>query len=167
MADTDEIRTARLLLRRARVEDLADIHSVMSDPAVMRFWSTLPHDDIEQTRVWLNAMIGADAQNSDDYVIQLGGRVIGKIGCFILPEIGFQIASDLWGQGLASEAMAAYLARRRIIGDPSRIVADVDPRNGASLALLKSHGFVETGRATGTWKVGDEVCDSIYLALDL
>ena len=47
------------------------------------------------------------------------------------------------------------------------VFADVDPRNAASLALLTRHGFIETGRAAGTWQVGDELCDSIYLALDL
>jgi RimJ/RimL family protein N-acetyltransferase len=112
-------------------------------------------------------MVDADPATSDDYVIERDGRVVGKIGCWKLPDIGYHLARDQWGQGVASEAMAAYLDRRRAIGTPSRLTADVDPRNAASIALLTRHGFVETHRAKGTWQVGDELCDSVYLALDL
>jgi RimJ/RimL family protein N-acetyltransferase len=49
----------------------------------------------------------------------------------------------------------------------AELTADVDPRNLSSLALLKRNGFVETGRATGTWQIGAELCDSIYLWLML
>jgi [ribosomal protein S5]-alanine N-acetyltransferase len=45
------------------------------------------------------------------------------------------------------------------------LTADVDPRNGASLALLAGLGFRETGRATRTLKWRDEWCDSVYLEL--
>jgi len=92
---------------------------------------------------------------------------IGKVGCFALPEIGFNLAREHWGQGLASEALGAFLDRRRAMDEPRRLVADVDPRNARSLALLGRHGFVETGRAAGTWRIGNELCDSVYLALDL
>ncbi len=167
MAADDQILSDRLLLRRAREGDLADIHAIMSDRSVMRYWSSLPHSNFAQTEKWLRSMIDGDPATSDDFVIERNGRVIGKLGCWKLPEIGFYLASDQWGQGLASEAMTAYLDRRRSIGEPTSLVADVDPRNDASLSLLKRHGFVETGRERGTWQVGDELCDSVYLAIDL
>ncbi len=167
MTATDEIRTDRLLLRRAREDDLSDVHAIMSDPTVMRYWSSLPHADIAQTEKWLRSMIDADLSTSDDFVIEQDRRVIGKLGCWQLPEIGFHLASDHWGQGYASEALAAYLDRRRSMGEPATLIADVDPRNRASLMLLTRHGFVETGRASGTWQVGNELCDSVYLAIDL
>ena len=49
--------------------------------------------------------------------------------------------------------------------DIERVTADVDPRNTASLALLHRLGFAETHRAARTWLVGEEWCDSVYLAL--
>lgn len=162
-----EIRTERLLLRRATMDDLADVHTIMRDPAVMRYWSTAPHTTMEQSAEWLRSMVEADPMVSDDYVIERVGRVVGKIGCWKLPEIGFYLAPDQWGQGIAGEAMSAYLARRRALDAPTALIADVDPRNLASLNLLTRHGFVETGRESGTWVVGDEICDSVYLALDL
>ena len=163
----DEIITQRLRLRRARMADLMAIHALLSDPRNMRFWSTPPHETLAQSEAWLRSMVEADPGQSDDYVIERDGRVIGKLGCWQLPEIGFMLGADETGRGYASEAMAAFLDRRRQIGDPRRLTADVDPRNIASLRLLKGQGFVETGSAQGTWTVCGEVCDSVYLALDL
>jgi RimJ/RimL family protein N-acetyltransferase len=45
------------------------------------------------------------------------------------------------------------------------VIADVDPRNSACLNLLTRLGFQETHRTARTWLVGDEWCDSVYLAL--
>jgi [ribosomal protein S5]-alanine N-acetyltransferase len=163
----DEIMTERLHLRRARMSDLAAIHGLLSDPRNMRFWSSPPHGSLQQSEAWLRSMVEADAALSDDFVIERHGRVIGKLGCWQLPEVGFMIAFDETGQGYATEAMAAFLERRRQLGEPRRLTADVDPRNEASLRLLARHGFFETGREKATWTVGGEVCDSVYLALDL
>lgn len=165
MADT--IVTERLVLRRARIDDVDAVHALLSDPRNMRFWSSLPHESREQSEAWLRSMVEADPGESDDFLLERNGLVIGKLGCWKLPEIGFMVAADHARCGYASEAMAAFLHHRRALGSPSRIVADVDPRNVPSLALLARHGFVETGRASATWTVGDEVCDSVYLALDL
>ena len=163
----DEIRTDRLLLRRARMSDLDAIHSALSDPEAMRYWSTPPHQTREESETWLASMVEADLAISDDFIVEQDGRVLGKVGCWRLPEVGFLLVRDAWGQGLASEALGAYLDRRRKLGEPQAIRADVDPRNTASLQLLKRHGFVETGRAARTWHVGGEWCDSIYLELRL
>lgn len=148
------------------MDDLPAIHRIMSDPRAMRYWSTPPHDTIAQSRDWLRSMVDADPAQSDDFVVTVDSEVIGKLGAWKLPEIGFLIAPDRWGQGIAGEAIAAFIARRRSLGS-AELTADVDPRNLASLRLLHRHGFVETGRATGSWKVGDELCDSIYLSLRL
>ena len=163
----DEIRTERLLLRRARMSDLDAIHSALSDPEAMRFWSSLPHQTRKESETWLRSMVDADLAISDDFIVEHDGRVIGKLGCWRLPEVGFLLVRNVWGQGFASEALRAYLDRRRAIGEPREITADVDPRNAASLRLLLRHGFVETGHATQTWHVGDEWCDSVYLELRL
>ena len=160
-----EILTPRLRLRRARAGDLQALHEVFSQPRAMRYWSTPPHLDLEQTRVWLDSMIQAPPDSSDDYVIEHDGRVIGKAGCWRVPEIGYILHPDAWGQGLAREALTAVIDHA-FAGFPiPAIIADVDPRNAASLRLLGRLGFLETHRAARTWLVGDEWCDSVYLAL--
>lgn len=132
----------------------------------MLYWSTPPHDAREQTEEWLAAMIAAPPDLSDDFIIVRDGQVIGKAGAWRLPEIGYLLHPDHWGQGLAREALAAFIAHTfRRPGVP-RLTADVDPRNAASLRLLARLGFHETGRAERTWHTHIGWCDSIYLALD-
>jgi ribosomal-protein-alanine N-acetyltransferase len=160
-----ELVTARLRLRRATPGDLAAMHEILSDPATMRFWSSPPHRDLEQTRVWLEAMIADGPPHSDDFVIEHDGRVIGKAGCWRLPEIGYILHRRCWGQGFAAEACRAVIAHVFAAYDLPAITADVDPRNQASLRLLARLGFVETGRATATYEIEGEISDSVYLAL--
>ena len=160
-----EIRTERLLLRRARPDDVAEMHEVLSDPRAMRYWSTPPHDCVDQTREWLDSMIADVPDERDDFVIEHDGRVIGKVGCWRLPDIGYILHSAYWGRGFATEALAAAIRHVFAAHPIPAITADVDPRNLPSLALLKRLGFRETGRDERTWHVGGEWCDSIYLAL--
>ena len=160
-----EIVTPRLRLRRAHADDLEAIHAILSHPDAMRFWSTPPHSDLEQTRAWLADMIAADPTLSDDFVIERDGAVIGKAGCWRLPEIGYILHPDHWGQGLAREALTAAIAHVFATFPLPVLEADVDPRNTRSLALLARLGFTETGRAERTIQVAGEWCDSVYLSL--
>ena len=159
------IRTERLLLRRARLDDVEAFHAIMSDPRAMRYWSTPPHASLDESREWVTNMVEDAPGERDDFVVELDGRAIGKAGCYRLPEIGFILHPDSWGQGYAREAMEAVIAHIFATHDVARLIADVDPRNQASLGLLTRLGFTETHRAKGTWQVGDELCDSVYLAL--
>ncbi len=106
------------------------------------------------------------AELSDDYIVTLDNDVIGKLGCWRLPEIGFLLDPALWGSGYASEALSAFIDHRRAKGS-EELTADVDPRNGSSIRLLEKAGFEESGCAARTWQLGDEWCDSLYLRLDL
>lgn len=161
----DRIVTERLVLRRARADDLAPMHEVLSDPRAMLYWSTPPHQDLDETRAWLDSMIADPPGERDDFIVEHDGRVIGKAGCWRVPEIGFILHPDYWGRGLAREALEAIIPTLFERFSVPAITADVDPRNLASLALLKGLGFEETGRASRTWLVGETWCDSIYLAL--
>ena len=94
------------------------------------------------------------------------GVVVGKVGSYRLPEVGFILRSDLWRRGLAREALSAVVAHVWATRDVMALQADVDPRNEASLALLARLGFVRTGAAERTWCVGGVWCDSVYLTLE-
>ena len=161
-----ELRTARLVLRRARPDDLEAMHAVFSDPRTMTYWTHGPHESLERTREWLESMIASPASASDDFIVTLNGRAIGKMGAWRLPEFGFILAPEHWGKGLASEALAAFLDHVFERPDVDHLIADVDPRNRASLTLLERHRFTECGRAAGTWDTHIGLCDSIYLQLD-
>lgn len=161
-----ELRTERLVLRRARPDDLAAMHRVLSDEQAMRYWSSGPHADLAETERWLESMISSPREVSDDFVVTLDGEAIGKMGAWRLPEFGFILRSDHWGHGYAAEALAAFLDYMFRTRGADFLTADTDPRNAASLRLLANHGFVETGRASGTWETHIGLCDSVYLRLD-
>ncbi|GAA4020275.1 GNAT family N-acetyltransferase [Sphingomonas swuensis] len=162
----ESIRTERLLLRRARAEDAVALHPIFTDPEGMRYWSTLPHENLAQTEEWLASMIDAPADTSDDFILDLDGRAIGKLGCWRLHDVGYMLGREHWGHGYAGEAMAAFLAHRRRMGS-TEITADTDPGNLPSIRLLERHGFVETGRAENTWLIGGVWHHSIYWRKDL
>jgi ribosomal-protein-alanine N-acetyltransferase len=160
-----ELRTARLLLRRARPDDLAAVHAFMSSPDAMRYWATLPHTTLAETEIWFQNQFFSGDPARDEWVIEFGGRVVGNIGIWNAPEFGFILHPSVWGQGIAYEAAAAYIALVFATTPLDAITADVDPRNAASLRLLVKLGFKEYARAEHTFLIGDEWCHSIYLSL--
>jgi len=159
------VRTERLVMRRAEVRDLGPLNEILSNPEAMRYWSTPPHGSLHQSREWLKGMMASPESESDDFVVEHDGRVIGKAGFWRYPEIGYILHPDVWGRGFAFECLTALIGRVFQRTDLDTILADVDPRNAASLRLLAKLGFVETRRATGTILVGEEWCDSVYLEL--
>lgn len=158
----DEVRTKRLLLRRFKMDDTAAMHLIMSNPVAMRFWSTLPHRSLLETEAWVRSEVEAAGDQSDDFVVTLEGSLIGKLGCWKLPEIGFLFDPAVWGRGYAAEAMQAFMDRRRDLGS-TELIADVDPRNEGSLRLLTRCGFEETHRRNRTWNIAGRWHDSVYL----
>ncbi len=127
-----EIRTPRLILRSARPDDLEAMHAVLSDHRATLWWSEPPHETLDESRTWLDAMI-ANGPDHPDFVVELDGRVIGKAGFWRLPEIGYILHPDVWGQGLASEAVGAAIDHVFGTRDFDSLTADVDPENAASI----------------------------------
>jgi len=161
----DRIVTPRLILRRAREDDLEAMHAILSSPLATLYWSTLPHDSLDQSREWLGNMIASDPAQRDDFIVEHEERVIGKAGCYRLPEIGYILHPDHWGRGLATEALRAVIAHVFKHYPVPALTADVDPRNERSIRLLERLGFAITGRAAKTYQLGEEWCDSVYYAL--
>ena len=166
IARAETLRTARMVLRRIQADDVEAFHAIMSDARAMRFWSTLPHTTREDTQRFVAAMLSAPQDVSDEFVLEHAGVAVGKLGAWRLPEIGFFLRPDLWGRGFAAEALEGFIGYIAARGAPF-LTADVDPLNTACLALLDGAGFRETGRQTATFVLGDRVCDSVYLRLDL
>ena len=163
MSGVPTLRTARLVLRQARWEDLEAVHRLMSDPRAMRYWSRPEHETLEETRHWMGFLVD-QAEDSRDWLVEKDGVVIGKAGAWAVPEVGFILHPDHWGQGLAQEAMVAVIAALETEFPAITLTAEVDPRNAACLRLLAKLGFLESHRAERTLLWKDEWCDSVYLA---
>lgn len=142
------------------------MHGILGNSQAMRFWSTLPHETIEQSREWLRSMIEAPPDESDDFIVTLEGRVVGKLGAWRLPEIGYLFDPSVWGRGYAFEALTGFIAHRRR-GGGTELTADTDPANLASRRLLLRAGFEETGHAARTYRIGGVWHDSVYYRLAL
>ena len=100
-----------------------------------------------------------------DFVIERDGVVIGKAGFWKLPEVGYILHPDHWGQGLAGEAVEASIGHVFATREIDDLVADVDPENAASIRLLERLGFVRTGFAERTWHIAGEWKDSLAYGL--
>lgn len=156
--------TPRLVLRPARTGDVEAMHAILSDAKAMEYWSTPPHQDLEQTQAWIADMLAA-GPDQPDFIVELEGRVIGKAGFWRLPEIGYILDPRVWGRGLAQEALGAAI-QRVLTQDPElELTADVDPRNEGSIRLLERLGFRRTGAAERTFEINGVWADSLYFAL--
>jgi len=90
------------------------------------------------------------------------GEFVGTIGSFTREgerEVTYWIAPARWGQGLASQALHAFLA----IESTRPLYGRVASHNVASAKVLARAGFVEVGSDTGfAAGVGAEVVERIY-----
>jgi RimJ/RimL family protein N-acetyltransferase len=103
-----------------------------------------------------------------DFVICLkeaDNKPIGKNGVWSGDEIGFILHRSQWGKGLAKEAVTKILPYLFDVRKMENITSDVDPRNQASIGLLKKFGFEEVGYREKTFQIGEEWVDSVDLKL--
>lgn len=116
---------------------------------------------------WVEKMIQSPQNGVTDFIICVKPHFvpIGKIGVWQDQEVGFLLARSHWGQGLAAEALRAvipYFFKERGM---SEITADTDPRNVASIGLLKKVGFEVFDFKEKTYEIGGVWVDSVYLRL--
>lgn len=87
---------------------------------------------------------------------------VGTVSSFTIDgkrEVSYWIAPERWGQGLASQALRAFLA----IELTRPLYGRVAEHNAASAKVLARAGFVEVDRDTGFAPgVGSEVIEHIY-----
>ncbi|MCK0094722.1 GNAT family N-acetyltransferase [Yoonia sp. F2084L] len=159
------LKTERLILRAAKQGDLMDLYAIFSDPRAMRYWSTAAHENPERTQQNLDRLIAAAERQLTYFVMERDGRAIGVAGMHKTDEVGFLLHPDYWRQGIVTEAMNTIIPYLFEVTDHAQLTADADPRNEASVGILKSLGFQETHRAEKTFCINGEWSDSVYFAL--
>lgn len=155
------IVTERLELWRPQVGDLASLHAMMSDPETVRYvTAAVPSEADDFARILRNAgswsLYGYGA-----FMVRLKGseRIVGSCGVFrshrgFGPDLGFDdcaeagwmVHRDLWGQGVAGEAMQAALTWFDREHGPQRVVCMIEEGNDASVRLSRALGFERTGQ---------------------
>lgn len=147
-----EIETERLLLREILPEDAEAIYRIFSDDKVTEFYDLVTYTSIDQARELIDFF---DESFELERAIRWGitlkpdDTVIGTCGYVWLRqyrgEIGYDLASAYWRQGIMSEAVEAILEYGFTDLGLNRIEALVMKENVASAALLRSLGFREEG----------------------
>ena len=156
------IETERLLLRPFTLDDAEALHAIWSDPGARRFRDDVPDWPrprmVEDTRRYLEPIVAGQAERgyaSWAVIEKATGRLIGDCGLFpadgVGPEIelAYGLAPDVWGRGYATEAAAACVRAGFEQLGATRIVADVDPENPASIRVLEKAGFEPAGTKDG------------------
>ena len=147
MIDTD-----RLTFRPFREDDLPWVKAILGDPKVMVFSDNGPFDHTACCE-WLNRA----KQTTTDHGLPLmraiclkpDERLIGYVSLANDPhrvssdeaELGFRLAHDCWGRGIATEAAQAMVAHATCLPGTKRIVAIVDPNNRQSVRVLHKIGM--------------------------
>ena len=90
--------------------------------------------------------------------IVVGGRVAGNVVSFTLAGerlVGYWLGREFWGQGIATRALAAYLAL-----EPARpLHARVAKANPASMRVLEKCGFRVVGKDRAPASPGEPPVD--------
>ena len=161
-----QIHTERLTLRLITDDDLDALHAMLSDAETMRYWSTLPHTDKQQSLDWIAGNRAAMAEGiAIEYGIEFNGHFIGRATFWNGNELGYIFDKAYWGQGFARESLTAMIDFAFQSRDWRELVADIDPRNRGSLNLLQRLGFRRTGFEKNTFCIDGFWSDSLYFAL--
>ncbi len=164
------LTTARLVLRQLQLDDAVALFPVLSDPVVMTWWSSGPHQSLAETEDYVanNAIEGRDYQcwaitlvGNDDalgWVILIDGKPDVK-------EIGYILGRRHWGNGIGREAVGRVIDYGFDELKLRRVYADTDPENVGSIALLGRLGFQREGRLRGEWETHIGVRDALIFGL--
>jgi RimJ/RimL family protein N-acetyltransferase len=113
-----EIRTERLLMRRWRDEDRAPFTAMNADPTVMRYYPrTMTREESDAFVDRIEARF--DEHGYGLWAVELDGAFTGYVGLawHVFEEggqeeleVGWRLAEEFWGKGIATEAGRAALA---------------------------------------------------------
>ena len=144
------LRTERLFLRPAWLEDAPELARAIGQEPVVRMLARVPwpyHE--EHARTWIDTPRDPCLPNLLITLPEADGLIVGCVGLHEEGgpvEVGYWIAPTHWGRGYATEALTGLLALARLAGH-RRIVSRHAADNPASGRVLCKAGFRPTGRA--------------------
>ena len=154
MVPAPTIRTHRLLLRMWRDEDRVPFAALNADPRVMEHFPKLL-DRAESDAVAARIRENFDRRGFGLWAVEVPGvaEFIGFVGLSVphfeahftpCVEIGWRLARDHWGFGLASEAARAAVDFGFSQLELDQIVSFTVPANKRSRAVMERIGMTRT-----------------------
>ncbi len=161
--------TARLQLRRLRIEDAAAAHQAYGDAEAMRYWDMLPSPDLEETARRLQRSLSVDPQWHVTWSVwaRRGGevpddQVIGMVNYHARQTwnrrltLGWILIPRFQGRGYMQEAVGALLTHCFTALDTHRVEAEIEPDNVRSARLAQRLGFQREGLLRDRLFVADQ-----------
>ena len=161
-----EVYTERLVLRPFTRADRDDVHVYASDPAVCFFTDWGPNTDADtdefiEEAVATGAPLNTAVSLAHDVLGASGvvpsGTVVGSVSAFgaergpvdanpTARELGWVVRRDLWGQGIATEAVRGLVEALFAGGVVREVHARCRPQNRASSRVMEHVGmtYVQT-----------------------
>jgi RimJ/RimL family protein N-acetyltransferase len=152
----DALRTERLVLRRWRKSDRLPFRQINADPRVMEFFPE-PLDAAASDAAYDRVQEHFDRHGFGFFAVDLlePNSFIGFIGLFVpsfgapfMPavEIGWRLAFDHWGKGLATEGARAALNYGFNALELEQIVSFTVPTNLRSRHVMEKLGMTHDTR---------------------
>lgn len=143
------LETPRVILRDFVADDADALARILSDPETMRYYPA-PFDraGVEQ---WIARNLHryeSDGHGLWAMDLKSTGEMVGDCGITLqevdgesLPEIGYHVRRDLWGQGLATEAAHACRDYAFTQLDVDFVISLIRPENVASCRVAEHNGM--------------------------
>jgi RimJ/RimL family protein N-acetyltransferase len=166
--------TPRLRLRTLVEADVPALFAIFNDPEAMRYWTSPPMTDVAEAEALLrDIQRHAEAETLFQWGIARRDDelVIGTCTLFRIErqhrrgELGYIVRRDLWGRGLAKEALTAIVNHAFGPLGLHRLEADIDPRNAGSIRSVERLGFKLEGHLRERFFVAGEIQDSLIYGL--
>ena len=159
--EAPRIETARLVLRQWRKDDFRPYHAIVSHPEVHKHFGPNPMNAEEAWRRLTAAVGGWQFMGFGTWAVEdkSSGKLLGNVGFFNAwrdlepefgeePEMGWIMAAETHGQGMASEACAAALDWAHANLAPTPMWAIIAPANEPSIKLAEKIGFERVNETT-------------------
>lgn len=143
------LETSRLILREFEFDDAGALALILSDPHTMRFYpAPLDRAGVEQWIARNTQRYAKDGHGLWAMVLKSSNEMVGDCGLTVQEvdgmdevEIGYHTRSDLWGQGLATEAARACRNYGFTRLPVERLISLIRPENLPSQRVAEKNGM--------------------------
>ncbi|MBY0528225.1 MAG: GNAT family N-acetyltransferase [Gemmataceae bacterium] len=149
ISSMNDVLTERLRLTRITPDDIPDLFRLHRDPRVMAMLGGMRSD--EELQGWHERLLahwerhGFGRWTARD---RASGAFVGRGGLVVMDvdgreetEVGYALAPEFWGRGLATEIAAASLRAGFETLGQSELVCLTLPTNAASRRVMEKVGF--------------------------
>lgn len=155
MTDLTLLETDRLVLSGWRADQIDDLYRLHGDPRVARYLTEhgqpWPKEEMDKSLAHWIELFERQKMGKLRVTRKSDGVLVGRCGFGVygedeVPEIGYSLYPEHWGNGYAFEAASALRDWYFRETDRPHFIGLADVRNGSSLKVLRRIGMTYTHR---------------------